>query len=435
MTRKNRANGDVPTVPAIAPHRPPDDPKDRHGAEARWRTVVEHIEDGYYEVDLEGRFTFFNDSLLGITGYGREELGRMDYRGITNAYTVRRVYAAFRDVYRTGIGIRECDWEFVRKDGEHRWVDVSVALRRDARGEAVGFMGIARDVTLQKRIAAALEYSEERYRTIIETIEDGYYEVDLAGDMVFFNPAMARIVGYPPEELLGMNNRRFMDGVTARKVYSVFNRVYRTGVSAKAFDWELVQKDGTRRFVEVSVSLVRDAAARPVGFRGIARDVTERKSYEDALRAGQRELQAQSRELDEVNVALRVLLRRMEQERSHMEGAVRRQVEESLKPCWETLRRRARGTPLDALVMKLKTHIDALAPTEASTAGTSPCHGLSAAEIDVARLIRQGLTTKEIADLLGVSPKTIETHRSRIRKKLGLVDRKVGLRAHLIALG
>ena len=95
--------------------------------------------------------------------------------------------------------------------------------------------------------ARALVESEEKYRTIIENIEDGYYEVDLAGNFVFFNSAMARMTGYPPRELTGMNNREIMDAYNARRVFKVFNKVYLTGLAARAFDWELIKKDVHRR--------------------------------------------------------------------------------------------------------------------------------------------------------------------------------------------
>jgi PAS domain S-box-containing protein len=132
--------------------------------------------------------------------------------------------------------------------------------------------------------------SDEKYRTILQNIEEGYYEVDFAGNLTFFNDAMCEIVGYSREELLGMNNRRYMSEETARIVFRTFNEVYRTGVPAKAFDWELIRKDGTRRFLEISVSPIRGTKGEPAGFYGIARDITERKQAEEQLRLHQQQL-------------------------------------------------------------------------------------------------------------------------------------------------
>jgi PAS domain S-box-containing protein len=141
----------------------------------------------------------------------------------------------------------------------------------------------------------ALRQSEEKYRIILESIEDGYYEVDLAGNLTFFSDALCRILGYPRDELMGLNNRVYMSEETAKQVYETFNQVYRTGEPAKAFGWETLRKDGTRKYLENSVSLMRDAKGNPVGFRGLARDVTDRKEAEDRERLHQQHLMQASK--------------------------------------------------------------------------------------------------------------------------------------------
>jgi len=132
--------------------------------------------------------------------------------------------------------------------------------------------------------------SEEKYRTILESIEDGYYEVDLSGNLTFFNHALCHILGYSEEEMVGMNNRQYMSEETAGKVYNVFNEVYRTGNATKAFDWETIRKDGTTKYLETSVTLRRDSDGNPIGFRGIARDITARKETEEQAKLHQQQL-------------------------------------------------------------------------------------------------------------------------------------------------
>ena len=89
-------------------------------------------------------------------------------------------------------------------------------------------------VDRQKQIQDELKDSEERYRNILKNIEDGYYEVDIKGNFTFFNDSMAKILGYPKKELIGMNNQKYMSDETARKVYETFNEVYRTKKAATA---------------------------------------------------------------------------------------------------------------------------------------------------------------------------------------------------------
>ncbi len=107
----------------------------------------------------------------------------------------------------------------------------------------------------------ALKQSEEKYRTILENIEDGYFEVDIAGNFTYFNDSMCRLIGYSASAMTGMNNREFMDGENAKRVFQTFNRVYETGKPAKGFDWEIIKVDGTRRQVDASVSLITDEGA------------------------------------------------------------------------------------------------------------------------------------------------------------------------------
>lgn len=137
----------------------------------------------------------------------------------------------------------------------------------------------------REEIEKRLKESEERYRSILENIEDGYFEVDLAGNLTFFNESICRMLGYSKDELMGMNDRQYTDEENAKKLYQAFNKVFRTGEPAKAFDWEVIRKDGSRRTGEVSITLMKDEKGQPIGFRGIARDVTERKKTEETIKA------------------------------------------------------------------------------------------------------------------------------------------------------
>jgi PAS domain S-box-containing protein len=125
--------------------------------------------------------------------------------------------------------------------------------------------------------------SEEKFRIILENIEEGYYEVDLKGNFTFVNSAMSKIVGYPKEKLIGMNNREYLDEESAKKVYQVFNRVFKTGKPSRITDIEIRHKDGARFWIEFSAALRQGRDNRPVGFRGLIHDITKRKETEKAL--------------------------------------------------------------------------------------------------------------------------------------------------------
>ncbi len=156
---------------------------------------------------------------------------------------------------------------------------------------------LKKDIAKRKRTEVTLKESEEKYRTILENIEDGYFEVDLVGNLTFFNDSLCKMMGYSRDEMMGMNNRKYTDQENAKKLYQAFNRVYRTGEPIKGFSWEVLAKDGTKLFGEVSVSLIKDSKGQPTGFRGIARDITERRQAEEALRRSEKRLRLLSSQL------------------------------------------------------------------------------------------------------------------------------------------
>ena len=181
--------------------------------------------------------------------------------------------------------IRSFDMEqrFVRSDGHFLWVYVNWSIVTDDDGRPLHFLAYLRDVSGAKLTQQALEQSEEKYRTIIQSLEDPYFESDLAGNLTFFNGALVRTLGYSPSELMGMSNRDFTHASDSAEVFKTFNRVYETGEPARGLDWRIVCKDGAVRFIETSIALIRNADGVPVGFRGIARDVTERRQADERI--------------------------------------------------------------------------------------------------------------------------------------------------------
>lgn len=248
------------------------------------RTIIENIQDGYCEIDLQGTFTHVNMAACEIFGYSRDEIIGINHREYANKANAQRAYKVFNQIYRTGIPGRLFDYELTRKDGTRRLLEVFASLIIDRSGKAVGFRGTARDVTERRQMEEELRRSEERYRTIIEEMEDAYFELDLRGKFTFVNDASCRFLGYPREELIGMSNRRYARTKTIREMHKLFSGVYKTGEPVKAHAFELFPKHGEVKHSEISISLIMNKQGEPVGFRGIARDITARKESEAQIR-------------------------------------------------------------------------------------------------------------------------------------------------------
>ncbi|NKQ35578.1 MAG: GAF domain-containing protein [Chloroflexi bacterium] len=135
---------------------------------------------------------------------------------------------------------------------------------------------------LNQKLAAACQAclterawrTEAQYREIFDTLEDGYYETNLAGNITFFNKGLAQVLGYPEENLQGISYKVYADPDTQQQIFDAYSGVYRTGQSQSAFIWKHISKDGSSGYIEASISLKFDHKDKPIGFRGIMRDVT-----------------------------------------------------------------------------------------------------------------------------------------------------------------
>ncbi len=260
--------------------------KELRASEERYRTIIETIGDGYVEVDLLGNWTFVNDVICGHMGYSREELIGMDFHKLNTKKSAEKSVKAFTEVYMTGKALKALEIEAVRKDGTVGDYELSVSPMRDQQGQITGFRCISRDITERKQMVEAVRQSEEKYRTILDNIEDAYAEVDLKGHITFFNDAFCRIHGGTPEQLMGKRSIDLLDEEKSRvsEILQIYNNVYVTGESVKEVSYRIKALDGTQKHLEASISLIRDKNNQPTGFRGVLRDVTERRKIDDVIR-------------------------------------------------------------------------------------------------------------------------------------------------------
>jgi two-component system, sensor histidine kinase and response regulator len=176
------------------------------------------------------------------------------------------------------------DYRIIRPDGMVRTIQANGrATGDDGNGHPAKILGTALDITERKQVEQQLRESEEKYRTILERIEDGYFEVDLKGVYRFVNDSFCRITGRSASELIGASYKTFFDPHLIQYLYHAYHGIYATGEAANRLEYEVTRKDGTKVFVEESVSLKKDVAGLPIGFMGIRRDCTERKQIEVQL--------------------------------------------------------------------------------------------------------------------------------------------------------
>jgi diguanylate cyclase (GGDEF)-like protein/PAS domain S-box-containing protein len=249
----------------------------------RYRNILETIEDGYFEVDLSGNYTFVNDVICRDLKYSREELIGMNNRQFQDEENARKTYRFFADIYKEGKSVRTFEIEVIRKDGTRQVSEVSISPIRDAEGKTIGFRGTSRDISERKQMEETIRQSEERYRTIIEEMEEWYFETDLSGRILFFNDVFVRSLGYSQKDLTGLSFRNFFREKEADSVYRVFHQIFDTGLPIRNFPYEFVRPDGGITFAEFSIFPKKDQEGRLCGFRGVGHDITARKQAEERI--------------------------------------------------------------------------------------------------------------------------------------------------------
>jgi PAS domain S-box-containing protein len=311
------------------------------------------------------------------------------------------------------------------------WVLRSYPVR-DEKGVLTGIVEIVTDITERRRAEEAMRLSEQKYRELFEHANDIIFILDFDGRILSCNAAAAKTYGYEPQQLLGLGIGDILD----RDYLPVMREFIRKKMDridvASPQEFLTYTRDGEAVWVEVNARIVSEND-KPVSVHGIARNITDRKKMEEALRKRERELEEQSRNLEDANTALRVLLKRREEDRAELEEKVICNTRELIVPYIENLKITQVDSHQRNQLTILERHINEIVSPFLRTL-SSKYPNLTPMEIKVITFIREGRTTKEIAELLKLSARTVDVHRDNIRKKLGLKNRKANLRSHLLSL-
>lgn len=283
-----------------------------------------------------------------------------------------------------------------------------------------------------KRIEKVSLQYEERYRILAENSMDGIYIISTEAGFEYVNPAFEEICGYRSEELCS-RDFNFLDLIHPDDKELV-QKKKETRVKGKNLPWiyefRIVTKRKEVKFVEVNTVPLPGVKGEILG---ILRDITERKRAEQRLRERKKELEIKSSNLEEVNTALRVLLKRREEDKGELEENILYNVEELVVPYMEKLKKIGLSDKQEILVGILENNLkEIISPF--SRRMTTKYHNFTPAEIRVADFVRKGKRNKEIAEILNVSSRTVAFHRENIRKKLGIKKNKTNLASYLSSL-
>ena len=258
--------------------------QDLKESESKYRKIYDKAVVGMFQSTPEGRFVHVNPALAKMCGFASpEEM----IESVTDMAAQHYVHSEDREYFKETIRkqgfVENFEHATFRKDGTIFWESINARVVLDNDGKVLHYEGTNMDITDRKQAQDALKASEERYRAIIENIGDGYYEVDLKGNVQFMNDACAQITGVPHHKLIGVNFREIAVEEEKGELYNAFHRVFMTGEPEKGLVNRVNRPDGKEQYVEISVSLQKDSKGNPIGFMGILRDVTERRKAEETI--------------------------------------------------------------------------------------------------------------------------------------------------------
>jgi PAS domain S-box-containing protein len=400
-------------------------------SEAKLSRLKEAALEGF-AVHENGRILTASQTYAAMFGYDPSEIIGMDARDLASP--------EYREIIETNIrngNEQPYNVVFVRKDG--------TTINGEVRGSPISYNG--RSARLKTFRAASdpgwevdvLPEIGETLSTLINATEDLVLLTDVNGTVIIINAEAAKQYDKKPEDLIGLSIYAFMPKTLAK-----LRRKKALMAIQKKQAIHYSERRGNRYF-DTRIFPVLDLGGRVNRLAFFARDLTDhitaRKNVQRArdhmeLRVAERtkELQNKTENLMEVNTALKVLLKKQDVDRTEFEEKVVANVKELVLPYVEKIKKRAvKDGKLNVYLEVLEANLNSII-SPFSHKLSSKFFNLTSTEIAVAKLVKQGRSTRQIANILSASNKTIETHRLNIRKKLGLTNKKANLRTYLLSL-
>ncbi|MDD4242473.1 MAG: PAS domain S-box protein [Smithellaceae bacterium] len=267
-------------------------------SEARCQTIIDAIPDGYVEADLAGNFTFINNRICEHLDYPKAELIGANIRRFQNAAGFQKTFRVYNQIFKTGKPCKSFELACLRKNGSQKIFEVSASLARDAQGRPVGFCSVSRDITERKKMERALRESENRYRMIVENINESVSTMDLNLNYTYVSPSEIRTSGYTPEEAMRTPPDKELTpesyamalGVMAEEIKREFGGGPVDIHRKRSLELAMYKKNGDLYWQETTTSFLRDENGQATGFLFVGRDITARKQAEKDLQAARDQL-------------------------------------------------------------------------------------------------------------------------------------------------
>ena len=410
-----------------------------HESKKILRAIIESTADGILVVDETGKVTHTNNRFAqmwqipdGLIRTGEDEklldfvLGQL------------KEPEAFLSKVQTLYKTLDEDFDIIDFKDSRIFERFSCPLIRDSR--IAGRVWSFRDVTDRKRAEEALRESEERYRLLADNIRDVIWLRDMKLNIKYISPSVMRQRGYTVEEAMALKLEENWTPDSLKKVRKVLLEELEIEKNKKkdmhrsrTIEIEANCKGGSTIWAESKMTFLRDKDGEPIGIIGVTRDISERKEAREALKERTISLEIEKKSLAELNTAMKVLLEKRAADKSKLEEYVLANVKRLIEPYFEKIKKTKLNDQQGALLRIIEFNLNEIISPFTKEVSLE-YFNLTSTEIQIAKQIRQGYTTKKIAAFMNISPRTVETHRKNIRRKIGLEGKKANLRSHLLSI-
>ncbi len=398
-------------------------------SEEKFKTIFKNANDQIMYLDIEGNVIDVNDKVEDIFGWTREEcIGKnySEFAPTSISTKVLKEATKLKDDLFSGLPGRTVTINAIRKDGDPVIVEVSGSLF-EKDGEAKGIVNIIRDVTEREKAEKALKESEDQYRLLFDHAGPiTYFDNDMK--LILANKISVQELGAEElQNIKGMDMDTFFQRMPAEQVSMLKKRYKKILKSGKGDVFEdLVEFNRGKQWYITNTQPVKISKGKIIGFVIFANNISDRKKMEEELRE-------KNIELEETNTALTVMLKKREADKREQEEKVLDNIKSLVLPYLEKVKSGKLSKRQESHLEIIENNINEVVSPFIHDI-SSGFYNLSPTEIQISNLIMQGLSTKEIAEIMSLSDKTIESHRKNIRKKTGILNKKVNLRTHLLSI-
>ena len=319
-----------------------------------------------------------------------------------------------------------------KKNGDLFYIHASVYQLLDKQENFLAYVGFQEDITERKQAEEALQSSQERYKLATYAAKVGVWDWNIKTGEFYLDPIIKNILGYTDEEI--PNDLEvwvtYVHQDDKEPVMEAAQACLEGKTPEYVFEHRMMHKDGSIRWVDVHGKVIRDEKGNAVRMVGTDTDITERKKVEEKLKRAQKELEIKTKNLEETNTALKVLLKHQDIEKDKMEKNILTSIKTLVLPYLEKIKIGASDERQKTFVNIIETNLTEITKPFADQL-TEHYSKFTPTEIQIANLIRENKSTKDIAGILDISETTVFFHRRNIRTKLSIKNNKTNLKSYL----